>query len=107
DGRAYMNIRFFNTNLSFQLYPFMSKDQNGRSRYDMKAGQSTTVNFEGAFALWKAGSDILDHKINELHLVVPCPNGASLILERHANIANDGYITQFVIQKNNAIIQFQ
>ena len=62
EGMSYLNMKFYNTNLSFQFYPFTGKDQNGRSTYDTKNGETTTVNFEGAFTLWKAAKDIIDGK---------------------------------------------
>jgi len=63
DGMSYMNIKFFNTNLSFSLYPFISKDNLGKSSYDMKNGQVTTVNFEGAAALELTIEDIINGKL--------------------------------------------
>ena len=106
DGMAYMNIRFFNTNLSFQLYPFMNKDQNGRSRYNMKAGLSTTVNFEGAYALWKAATDIINGTVTEMNLVIPCANDATITLERKMNQQGE-YETLFMISKSNNTVAFK
>lgn len=105
DGMSYMNIKFYNTNLSFQLYPFTGKDQNGRSKYDMKNGQQTTVNFEGAYALYHAAKDIIDGKIQQTTLSVPC-NGASLVLERKLGM-NGQMETVFSISKNNMTIPFK
>lgn len=105
DGVSYMNIKFFNTNLSFSLYPFISKDQVGRSNYDMKNGIQTTVNFEGAFALADAAKGIIDGKIAEMSQPIPCLAGASIMLERKANPA--GIMnTTFSITKNNVTIPF-
>ena len=105
DGMSYMNIKFYNTNLSFQLYPFTGKDQTGRSKYDTKNGQQTTVNFEGAYALYKAAKDIIDEKVQQTTLSVPC-NGASLILERKLGM-NGKMETVFSITKNNMTIPFR
>lgn len=105
DGMSYMNIKFYNTNLSFQLYPFTGKDPNGRSKYDMKNGQQTTVNFEGAYALYQAGKDIIDGKVQQTSLSVPC-NGASLVLERKLGM-NGQMETVFSISKNNVTIPFR
>jgi len=105
EGVSCLNIKFYNTNLSFQLYPFNGKDQNGRSQYDSKHGQQTTVNFEGAYALYQTSKDILDGKINETNLSVPCL-GASLTLERKLGV--DGEMeTVFSITKNNVTIPFK
>ena len=106
DGMAYLNISFFNTNLSFRFYPFAGKDQNGRSNYNMKAGQNTTVNFEGAYALYQVANDIISGKVNATNLPIPCVGGASLSLER--KLAQDGKMeTLFTINKNNVSIPFK
>lgn len=105
DGMSYMNIKFYNTNLSFHLYPFSGKDQNGRSRYDTKHGQQTTVNFEGAFALYQVCKDIIEGEIQETNLPIPCIGG-SLTLERKMGM--DGMMeTIFSISKNNVTIPFK
>lgn len=107
DGLSYMNMKFYNTNLSFQFYPFTGKDQNGRSQYDTKHGETTTVNFEGAFALWYAAKGIIDEKITELDdLEIPCASGAKLSMSRHFD--QNGYPeTTLTISKNNKVIPFK
>lgn len=105
EGVSYMNIRFFNTNLAFHLYPFMGKDPNGRSQYNMQMGAQTTVNFEGAYALWKAGTDILDGRVQEISLVIPCLNDASVAINRSQN--NGVYETTFSITKGGNVIPFK
>lgn len=105
DGMSYMNIKFYNTSLSFQLYPFTGKDQNGHDKYDTKNGQLTTVNYEGAYALYQTAKDIIDGKVKETNLQVPC-NGASLILERKLG-TNGKMETIFSITKNNVTIPFR
>lgn len=106
EGMSYLNMKFYNTNLSFQFYPFTGKDQNGRSTYDTKNGETTTVNFEGAFTLWKAAKDIIDGKVTETNLPIPCASGASLKLERKLN-PNGQYDTILSISKNNRTIPFK
>lgn len=106
DGLSCLNIRFYNTNLSFQFYPFLSKDQNGRVTYDLKHGQMTTVNYEGAYALYKLSQDITDGKVQEASLSIPCAGNAYLILER--KLSNNGeYETFFTLNKNNVSIPFR
>lgn len=107
DGMAYLNTSFFNTNLSFKFHPFISKDNIGRSTYDMKNGLNTTVNFEGAYALYHAAKSIIDGKVNELDLPIPCAAGATLNLARR--LAQDGMMmeTIFSITKNNVTIEFR
>lgn len=106
DGMSYLNVKFFNTNLSFQMYPYSGQDPNGRSTYDMKHGQTTTVNYEGAYALYSASKDIVSGKVQEMMLQVPCAGGAELTLERKQG--NDGKLdTIFTIKKNNVSIPFK
>lgn len=106
DGMAYMNVKFFNTNLSFSLYPFISKDNTGRSNYDLKNGIQTTVNFEGAYALYQSAKDIIDGKINDLHMVIPCAAGAEITMDRKLSPAGK-METLFSISKNNVTITFR
>lgn len=106
DGMSYLNIRFFNTNLSFSFYPFINKDNNGLSNYDTKNGQQTTVNFESAFTLFQTSKDIINGKITECDLQVPCLAGAILNMKRE--LAPDGkYQTTLSITKNNVTIPFK
>jgi hypothetical protein len=105
DGCSYMNIKFYNTNLSFQLYPFINKDSNGRSNYDTKHGQQTTINYEAAFALYKACDDIINGTIKEMNMSIPCIGG-SLTLERKLG-TNGQMETVFTINKNNMSIPFK
>ena len=104
-GMSCMNIKFYNTALAFQLYPYTGKDQNNRDQYDTRNGQLTTVNYEGAYALYQASKDIIDGKVKETNLSVPC-NGASLILERKLGM-NGQMETIFTITKNNVSIPFK
>lgn len=105
DGVSYMNTSFFNTNLSFRFYPFLNKDQNGRSVYDLQHGQNTTVNYEGAAALHYLAKGIIDGTIQETNLPIPCAGGASLTFERKMAM-NGSMETIFSISKNNVIIPF-
>lgn len=104
DGISCMNIKFYNTNLGFHLYPFVGKDQNGRSNYDTKNGQQTTVSYDGAFALYQMCKDIINGKISEGIITVPCV-GASITLERKLGL--NGPETVFSLTKNNVTIPFR
>lgn len=107
EGMSYLNIKFFNVNLSFQFSPFASKDATGRSTYDQQKALMTTVNFEGAFALYKTASDIINgNTTNEVLLKVPCAGGAALTLERKLGL-NGQMETFFIITKNNNSIPFK
>ena len=107
DGMAYMNIRFYNTNLSFQLQPFMTKDAIGRSTYDSKRAQMSTVNFDNAFALYLAAKSIISGKANGgLLLTLQCAGNAQITLEHKAE-QNGQMATYFVMSKNNVVIPFK
>lgn len=103
DGISYMNIKFYNTNLSFQLYPCIGKDPGGKFKYDTR-GQQTTVNFEGAFALYKTSKDIIEGKVQEVSVAIPC-FGATLTLAR--NNVNGVFETTFTLSKNNTDTSFK
>lgn len=106
DGMSCLNISFYNTNLSFRFYPFVSKDATGKSSYDLQHGVNTTVNFEGAYALASVADDIIDGKVMETSTEIPCAAGASLRLERRQ--AMDGPMeTIFTITKNGQMIPFR
>lgn len=108
DGMAYLNIKFFNTNISFQFAPFISKDATGRSSYDQQKSLMTTANFDGAFALYKMALDIVNGGTAAQGglLSVPCAGGAALILERKMG-QNGQMETYLVISKNNTSIPFR
>lgn len=104
DGISCMNIKFYNTSLGFQLYPFTGKDSNGRSTYDTKNGQQTTVSYDGAFALYQMCNQIIDGKVQEGIITVPCM-GATITLERKLGL--NGPETVFSLTKNNVTIPFK
>lgn len=108
DGYSSMMISFFNTNLSFRFYPFTSRDAVGKPFFDMKKGVTTTVNYDGAAALYIAATHIIDGKqgSNGMQLIVSCAQGSSLILERREG-QNGQMETFFVILKNNESIPFK
>ena len=108
EGLSYMNIKFFLTNLSFQLAPFTSKDATGRSNYDQKQGIMTTVNFDGAFALYQTANDIVQGKdaAKGANLSIQCAGGVVITLER--KLGQNGQMeTMFSITKNNTTIPFR
>ena len=100
DQLSYMNIKFYNTSLSISLYPFNGNDPNGRSQYDLKNGITTTISFEGAFALKYACDKIISGNVNDLTLNIPCYN-ASILLNKKPN--NPVSLT---ITKNNQVLAF-
>lgn len=108
EGISYLNIKFFNTNLSFQFSRFLSKDATGRSTYDQQNALMTTVNWDGAFSLYKMAHEIINGKeaANGTLLNISCAGGASLILDRKMG-QNGQMETLFIISKNNASIPFK
>lgn len=106
DDMAYLNVSFYNTRLSFKFYPYIGRDNAGKSSYDLKHGQNTTVDYEGAAALSQVVTDIINGKIQECDLPIPCASGASL--KMHRGIGNDGKLeTVFSINKNGVEIPFK
>lgn len=102
---SYMNIKFYNTSLSFQLYPFLEKGQDGRSKYDMRNGQQTTVSYEGAYALYHAAKDIIDGKHNELSMSIEC---LEAIIKIDRKLATNGKMeTIFTLSKKGVEIPFK
>ena len=99
---AYLNIKFYNTNLSFNFSPLMNKDANGRNNYNTSKSLQTTVNFDGAYALYEMSNKLINDTGLVGSVAIPC-NGATLTLERRVELGP----TFFSIQKNNETISFQ
>lgn len=104
---CYMNMSFFNTNLSFRFYPAMpQKDSMGRNSYDMKNGLTTTIDAEYAYALFKTIDDVLTNKVQECVLNIPCAGNATLSFKREQ--VPTGEIASFlVINKNNMTLAYR
>lgn len=104
EGMSYLNTSFFNNSLSLKFYPFQSRDNTGRSHYDMNNGQVTTINYDLTYALYSACKEILEGKADNLLLTLPC-NGATLTLD-HKSTPNS-IDTILSINKNNITIPFK
>lgn len=104
-GVSSLTIKFFNSNLSFQLMPFGGKDQRGRDNYDKNRAMMTTVNFEGASALLMFAEDILSGKLqgDSARQEVQC-NQAQLIM--NWSKAAQGPTTELILNKNGQSIPF-
>lgn len=101
-GVCYLNIKFFNTDLSLKFSPFIQTN-NGRSEYDLKNCQITTIDHEEAFTLYITAKDIIEGKLIEGSQEILCKN-ATLTLER--SIKGDKPETVLSLTKNNVTIPF-
>jgi len=99
-----MNTKFYNTSFAIALYPFLNKDENGRSNFDNKNGVATTISYEGASALSQVCGKILEGSVNEVSIGIPCFN-ATMLLERKLNAAGQ-LQTTLIITKNNITVTF-
>jgi hypothetical protein len=108
EGLSYINIRFYNFNLSFAFTPFASKNPNGTSQYNSQASISTTVSYDGAHAIYQIATDIINGKeaAKGVLLIVPCVGGTQLILERKPTMSGQ-METIFTISKNGTSIPFR
>lgn len=111
DGISYLNVSFYNLNLSFKFYPFKERNiNNGRSRYDLNNGKNTTVNFEGAYVLYDLADKItkgIAPEVNGVEQSIPCAKGAELMFERKLNPSTNQMETTFTIKKEGVIIPFK
>lgn len=103
---CYLNLKFFNTSLSLQFSPYSGKDKNGLSKYDTSNSQMTTMNFEQVFALYQVSKDIINNKIEEVNIAIPC-NQAFVRLERKRAQDSTGFDTFLKLEKNGLIIPFK
>ena len=106
EQQAYLSIRYYNTSLSFQIFPFMGNDSNNKPIYDMKSSLTTTVGFENAYALYKTCEDIVEGRVQEVSIKIPCMGGASVLLERKLN-QNNIFETILTINKNDKSVSFK
>lgn len=102
-GFSSLTMSFFRTNLTLNFVPYLGKDNVGLSQYSKTEFLSTTVNYEGAVALYLSAMPILDGNGSQMELVLPCSNNATLILEYKPDQDNQMSIYLF-INKNNRTI---
>lgn len=99
-----MTLKFYNTNLSFSLAKLEGKDNTGKNIYS-KDNIYTNINYEQAYALYKACEDILNNTTQgEMELNITTFSGAVLTLKRIRN--NNSFNTMLIITKENNIIPF-
>lgn len=105
-GFSFLMMSFFRTNLTLNFVPYLGKDNIGRSQYSKTEFLSTTVNYEGAAAIYLTAMPILDGNENQVELVLPCSNNATLIFEYKPDQNNQMSVNLF-IKKNNKTIPFR
>lgn len=102
-GFSSLMMSFFKTNLTLNFIPYLGKNNVGLSQYSKTEFLSTTVNYEGAAALYLAAMPILDGNGSQMELVLPCSNNTVLILE-HKPDQDNQMSTYLLISKNNRMI---
>lgn len=106
DGHAYMNLSFFNTNLSIKMQPFLSKNNIGVNQYDTKKAQTTTISYDSASLLDDLIEKIVD-KNEALEGIVPIPCGIDAKLEFERKMTESGIIETWLhLSKNNITISY-
>jgi len=79
---AFVRCSFYKTNFSLSFYPWLSRDERGLSRYDMKNYLSTTISDENAAALYLLSRQIVEGCLsNPVRYVIPCNKQTQLIFE--------------------------
>ena len=113
EGTSSLMVCLFRYKVSFRLNPFTHKDAIGLNWYDNKNGITTSVNYEGAAALYIAAKNIVFGKeeSNGMLLHIPCRNEVTLTLDRRPVPNNDGQGEQMetflCITKGNVTIPFK
>lgn len=105
-GFSFLMMSFFKTNLTFNFAPYLGKDNVGRSQYSKTEFLSTTVNYEGAAALYMTAMPILEGNESQMELVLPCSNQATLIFEYKLD-QNNQMSAYLLINKNNSTMTFR
>jgi hypothetical protein len=93
-------LSLFKQNLSFIFSPFDKTNSNGIDTYS-KIGIVTTINYEGAAALYIVANNIINGRdeANGAVLTIPCAGGASLTLERTRG--GTGKMESYLLIKKN------
>lgn len=102
DNMSYIVMKFCNTSLSFQFVPFVRKDEQGKNVFDQLKAQTTTINWDSAFAFYKFGQDIISNQITDGTIQVN-GNNSLLTIEHHST----PHETIFSLSKNGTTIPFK
>jgi len=116
-GFSYIMISFFNWNLSFYFAPFISQDDDGRSKYDNTKRIVTTIDYNGAALLYQIAMNIVNglNSENEIKAVLPCKKETTLTfdykpgqnnqMEASLAIERDGVIIPFVFKTHTISVR--
>ena len=100
-------LSFFKTNLSISFMPWLGRNDMGRSQYDTKNSQRTTISDENAAALYSLARAIIDGKqTNPVQYVVERNKDTRLIFEYRQN-QNNQMRAYLSLEKNGQTILFE
>ena len=103
--QSYLNISFYNLNLSLKFAPFKQKSANGMNQYDTANAITTSIDYEAAYALYDIAGKILHQSdTSNISAVIPI-NGGNLLFERKMeNNAMESYLT---VNKEGKTLSFK
>ena len=107
-GLSSLTLRYFNVNLAFHFSPSLgTKNSLGLEDYCTKTSQSTSINYQGAGALYLAIKKVLveNDYDKQIEVMLKCRNDTLLIFEYKPDGDNQmrAYLT---IHKNSKVIPF-
>jgi len=106
-GFSFIMISFYKTGLTFGFTPWVSTDNTGRSQYDKKRFQSTTIDYDKAAALYLAATKVLNGTDKQqVQLVLQCNNNTILAFEYKPD-QNGRMKAYLVLEKNRSTIPFE
>lgn len=103
---SYIVVKFCNTSISFQFVPFVRKDEQGKNVYDAQRAQTTTLNWDSAYALMKFGQDIINNTVTEGSIQIN-GNNSLITLEHKTDPMSNQPQTTISLTKNNSTIPFK
>lgn len=104
--QSYLNISFYNLNLSLKFAPFKQKSANGMNQYDSANAITTSIDYAAAYALYSIAGNILNN-VNDTSAVstnIPI-NGGNLLFER--KMENNSMETYLTVNKEGKTLSFK
>ena len=83
-GFSAILLSYYKIHLSLLFQPFERTDPRAGMDVYSKRGIMTTVNYAGAFGLWKSCYDIIHGNAETLAVTIHCARNATLTLEKRA-----------------------